>query len=237
LPEGLHPFARLCPPFVGKVNGLEARAARAHNWHMARTGTRRKLRELKGKAKRAAAQAARQVEAVAGVVGSAANAVASHASSIGSQQTVHLRDLFWNNVVRDMLNGLAVLHDTQPELFDGRFGILTRQGERIPIAQVYPLFACSIPGTQVERDVSAAVQCTVFRVTTPEGEVFTLPVQEIRAIHTMTPELIGKLQAMAEQEAEGDEESGGDDAKPFGLAAFTALPKPPMTAAPEGPTE
>ncbi len=146
-----------------------------------------------------------------------------------------MRDLFWNNVVRDMLNGLAVLTESQPELFDGRFGILTREGERIPIAHVHPLFACSVPGTQADRDASAAVQCTVFRVQTPEGEVFTLPVQEIRAIHTMTPELIEKLQALSESEAEGD--PGQAEEHPFGLAAFTALPKGPTIAAPEHPTE
>lgn len=160
----------------------------------------------------------------------------AHATVISSREMISLRDIFWSNVIRDMLNGLSMLLETQPELFDGRFGVLTRHGERIPIAHVHPLFACSVPGTQAERDVSAAVQCTVFRITTPEGEVFTLPVQEIRAIHTMTPELIEKLQALAENEAEGGEESASD-AKPFGLAAFTALPKPPTIAAPEHPTE
>jgi hypothetical protein len=156
------------------------------------------------------------------------------AAGLDCDQTIALRDLFWNNVVRDMLNGLAVLTETQPDLFDGRFGILTHQGERIPIAHVHPLFACSITGSPAERDASAAVQCTVFRIQTPEGEVFTLPVQEIRAIHTMTPELIEKLQALSESEAEGDKSEADH---PFGLAAFTALPKGPAVAAPEHPTE
>ncbi|HMN41517.1 MAG TPA: hypothetical protein PKE29_11780 [Phycisphaerales bacterium] len=156
-------------------------------------------------------------------------------SGLDVRQTTAMRDLFWNNVVRDMLNGLAMLSQSQPELFDGRFGVLTRQGERIPIAHVHPVFACSVPGTQSDRDVSAAVQCTVFRVQTPEGEVFTLPVQEIRAIHTMTPELIEKLQALAESEAEGG--SGAGESHPFGLAAFAALPRGPTIAAPEHPTE
>jgi hypothetical protein len=156
-------------------------------------------------------------------------------TGLDTQQTTALRDLFWNNVVKDMLNGMSMLVETQPELFDGRFGILTRHGERIPIAHIHPLFACSVPGTQAERDVSAAVQCTVFRIQTPEGEVFTLPVQEIRALHTMTPELIEKLQSLSEQEAEGDKEPSDDH--PFGLAAFTALPKGPTIAAPEHPTE
>jgi hypothetical protein len=196
---------------------------------MARKSARDNMRHLKGKAKEAVGRAARRVGAVA-------DAVATQTSTINTEQMTCLRDLFWNNVVRDMLNGLAMLLQTQPELFDGRFGVLTRKGERIPIAHVYPLFACSIPGTQVERDMSAAVQCTVFRITTPEGEVFTLPVQEIRAIHTMTAELIEKLQSLAEHEAEGEEEDTKED-KPFGLAAFTALPKPPVIAAPDQPTE
>jgi len=153
------------------------------------------------------------------------------------RQMIAMRDLFWCNVIRDMLNGLSVMCQQQPELFDGRFGVLTRQGERIPIGNITPLFACSIPGTQVERDASAAVQCTIFRIQTPEGEVFTLPVQEIRAMHTLTPELIEKLQALSEDEAEGEEDT--KESKPFGLAAFAALPKPAPLAgpAPEEPTE
>jgi hypothetical protein len=139
-----------------------------------------------------------------------------------------MRDLFWCNVVRDMLNGLSVLCQQQPELFDGRFGILMRRGERIPVAHVYPLFACSIDGSQVERDASAAVQCTVFRVQTPEGEVFTIPVHEVRGLHSMTPELIEKLQKLAAEE-EGEGEDG--ESRPFGLAAFAALPKGNATGA------
>lgn len=134
-----------------------------------------------------------------------------------------MRDLFWYNVVRDMLNGLTMLSHKQPELFDGRFGILTRRGERIPVAGIAPMFACSIPGSPEERDASAAVQCTVFQVTTPDGEVFTLPVHEIRGLHTMTQELLEKLQNLAEDEETGDKEV---EPRPFGLAAFAALPKP-----------
>jgi hypothetical protein len=144
-------------------------------------------------------------------------------------QTIAMRDLFWSNVVREMLNGMSVLCQQQPELFDGRFGVLTRDGERIPIGHVTPLFACSIPTAQEDRDASVAVQCTVFQLTTPEGEVFTLPVHEIRGLHTMTQELLEKLQKLAEEE-EGDEENG--EPRPFGLAAFAALPKPQPPAGP-----
>lgn len=149
------------------------------------------------------------------------------------QQMVSMRDLFWGNVVREMLNGLSILCQQQPEQFDGRFGVLTSRDERIPIGHITPLFACSIPGSAQDREASAAVQSTVFRIQTPEGEVFTLPVQEIRAIHTMTPELIEQLQALSENEAAGEK----DETRPFGLAAFAALPKGPIQAEPEGPTE
>lgn len=162
------------------------------------------------------------------------------ASSTSATEMLALRDAFWNNVVRDMLNGLAVLAQQQPELFDGRFAVLTHHGERIPIAAVTPIFACSIPGSRPERDASVAVQCTIFRIQTPGGEVFTLPIHEIRALHTMTPELLEQL-----QKASGDDEDDdgppphteGRNTKPFGFAAYTALPKPIIDPAPDHPTE
>jgi hypothetical protein len=62
-------------------------------------------------------------------------------------------------------------------------------------------------------------------------------VQEVRAIHTMTPELIEKLQKVAEKEAEGDDEKA--EARPFGFAAYAALPKgtPVIGPAPMEPGE
>ena len=150
---------------------------------------------------------------------------------MNSGQMNAMREAFWCNVVRDLLNGLSILCQQQPELFDGRTGVVTQHGQRIAIGQLTPLFACSIPGTQAERDASIAVQCTVFRIQTPEGEVFTLPVHEIRAMHTVTPELVEKLQKLAEQEAEDE---GEEPSRPFGLAAFAALPKGPNLAGPVG---
>jgi len=138
------------------------------------------------------------------------------------------RTLFWHNVVREMLNDLSIMCQTRPDLFDGRFGIITHHGVRIGIKSIFPLFACSIPGTSWERDASVAVQCTVFRIATPDGEIYTLPVHEIAAVHSMTPELIEQM-ARAEQEAEGNQDEEVDP-RPFGLAAFTALPKPPPTS-------
>lgn len=156
--------------------------------------------------------------------------VAEGAMVMDPAQALALRDLFWGNVARDMLNGFMMLSQNQPQLFDGRFAVLTRGGERIPIAQVFPLFACSVPGR--ERATSVTVQSTVFRIQTPSGEVFTLPVQEIRAIHGLTPELIERLQRAAQPEDENGSGLDGEkntDGKgtPFGLAAFAALPKTP----------
>lgn len=138
------------------------------------------------------------------------------------------RQLFWHNVVREMLTGLSVLAQSKPEFFDGRFAVLTTAGERVPIGEVYPLFACSIPGTAWEREASVAVQCTVFRITTPDGEVYTMPVHEIRAMHALTPELMEQL---AEAEGEAGDETD-EETRPFGLAAFSALPKAPPADAP-----
>jgi hypothetical protein len=161
-----------------------------------------------------------------------------------------LRDAFWCNVLRDMLNALVMLSQQQPELFDGRFAVLTKGGERIPIAEISPVFAVSMAGDESEREASLAVQCTVFRVQTPGGEVFTLPVQEIRALHTMTPALLDRLQREADREAprgrpprrptprparNGDADD--EDRPPFGFAAFTALPKLPPQPAPDNPME
>ena len=159
---------------------------------------------------------------------------------IDAVQQAALRDLFWHNVAREMLTGLSVLCQQQPELFDGRFAILTTTGSRIPIGVIYPLFACSVPGSGPEHNLSLAVQCTVFRVQTPEGEVFTLPVQEVRALHALTPELVERMQAAAKDgESQSDESNVRVVSEPFGLAAFAALPKISLTPkpAPEHPTE
>jgi hypothetical protein len=149
------------------------------------------------------------------------------------EQFVALRDLFWHNVVREMLTGLMVVAEKRPELLDGRFAVLTQGGERIPIAQVTPVFGMSMRGNAAEQQASTAVQMTVFRVATPDGEVFTLPVHEIRGFHELTPELLARLQQAEDME----ETSAGDgQSRPFGLAAFQALPKLPSQA-PDHPTE
>lgn len=149
-----------------------------------------------------------------------------HLSGAGS--ILRTRELYWHNVVREMLNGLSVMCQQQPEVFDGRFAVLTHAGERIAIGRIFPLFACSIPGSSWEREASTAVQCTVFRIITPDGEVFTLPISEVRGLHSLTPELVEQLQKLAEAQQSGDTGEDGErpEARPFGLAAFAALPKP-----------
>ena len=114
--------------------------------------------------------------------------------------------------------------------------VLTRGGERIPIAQVTPMFAMSVPTSDGKAN-SQAVQCTIFRINTPDGEVFTLPLHEIRAVHSISPDLLERLQS---SDGGDTNETDGSPKLPFGLAAFAALPKPtalPSAPAPQQPTE
>lgn len=192
------------------------------------------------------------------------------------------RDLFWQNIVREMLTSLAVEADsrryqiiaeletrlgqvridgatitTSPELtprparaesasadqegegddeaapapgahpdmpLDGRVAVLTKAGERIPIADVRPLLACSVPGTEAERALSIDVQCTIFQIVAPSGEVFTLPLHEIRGIHALSESLMERLRESSRRQDEASGRPGdADDSKPFGFAAFTSL--------------
>lgn len=137
------------------------------------------------------------------------------------------RELFWQNFIREMLTALAVQRTRMlvatpegegPAGFDGRMAIVTAQGERVPIADVTPLFACSIGGNSFERALSEDVQCTVFQVRTPSGEVYTFPVHEIRGFHALSEETMRQIEEAAREEG-GEEEGGG----PFGFAAFTSL--------------
>lgn len=152
------------------------------------------------------------------------------------------RELFWQNVIREMLTSLSmqrarlagqaaaeqralVQAGKEPPApgplpgFDGRMALVTRTGDRIPIADITPLFACSIGGTMTQRALSEDVQCTIFQVRTPSGEVYTFPVGEIRGFHALTEEAMQELQKQAEAL------SGGADgaSAPFGFAAFTSL--------------
>lgn len=161
---------------------------------------------------------------------------------MGMRDLLEAREMFWQNVTREMLTALAMQRarmlsqadaarrkliaegheDPGPPTnlpgFDGRMAIVTRLGERIPVADITPLFACSIGGTSRQRALSEDVQCTVFQVSTPSGEVYTFPVHEIRGIHALTEEAMQALQEEAAGE-EGQPLTG----VPFGFAAFTSL--------------
>ncbi len=141
------------------------------------------------------------------------------------------RDLFWQNVLREALTTLSVASSARPrtpeaakaakggDMFDGRVAVLTHGGDRVPIADVFPLFACGINTDAAQKALSIAVECTVFQIRTPDGQVFTLPLHEIRALHVLSPELMNELEKLAREQEGGDE---SDRIKrPFGFAAFT----------------
>jgi hypothetical protein len=146
------------------------------------------------------------------------------------------RDVFWSNVVREILMALAAAAasssgrldpgpaaasaSTSPvdELFDGRMGLITTLGQRIPIADIVPVFACTMTGCKSAQTRSSDVQCTVYRITTPTGESYTLPISQIIGVHSLTEALIEQLE---EATAEYDEDTG--DRIPFGFGAYTSL--------------
>jgi hypothetical protein len=166
-------------------------------------------------------------------------------------QVVAARELFWHNVIREILTSLSTLcalrsdepaarapaneHAEEtaadkaasasdaaaydPTLFDGRLAVMTKAGERVAIADVFPLFACGI--------------------NSPGGHVYTLPLHEIRAFHALTPELMRRLERIARRKRGATGEPGGDQT-PFGFAAFTSMiqgPTRPIEPAPSQPTE
>jgi len=148
------------------------------------------------------------------------------------------RELFWQNVMREILTSLSVLSGTHTEgqptggddLFDGRLAIITQLGQRVPIAAVFPLFACGIDTSDTDRELSMAVECTVFQIRTPGGEVFTLPLHEMRAFHSLSEELLERIRKEA---AEVGEAEPGEH-EPFGFAAYTSLSRTRLI--PEGPS-
>ena len=155
-------------------------------------------------------------------------------------QCIQRREAFWHNVVRDILNSLAATAAnfsgrlkptaggaaTTPapdhELFDGRMAVITRLGQRIPIADVYPVFACSIPGANGphDRSIAADVQCSIFQIRTPNGEVYTLPGHEIASGLALSESRVRQMEAAARAQAG----AGTVEAEaPFGFAAYTSL--------------
>ncbi len=151
------------------------------------------------------------------------------------QRVVVRRDLFWQNVMREILSALAAAagsggrltptpkgaaYSPGPidDMFDGRLALITNFGQRIPIADIIPVFACSVPSSTEKRCISSEVQCTVYQVRTPAGEIYTLPISEIRAFHSLSEELVRTLEERAEA-ISGDGSAG----QPFGFGAFTSL--------------
>jgi hypothetical protein len=160
----------------------------------------------------------------------------SHASMPPVMRTQARRDVFWNNVVREILMSLASAaaaasgrlgtgpSDAQSspspvdDLFDGRMGVITTLGQRIPIADIIAVFACTMDGCSADRSRSSDVQCTVYRITTPTGESYTLPISQIIGVHSLSDALVDQLEEQANIEGEDDPQK-----IPFGFAAYTSL--------------
>lgn len=148
------------------------------------------------------------------------------------------RDVFWSNVVREILMALSsaaaassgrlnsgpAAANASPspidDLFDGRMGVITSLGQRIPIADITPVFACSMDSCPADRSRSSDVQCTVYRITTPTGESYTLPISQIIGVHSLSEALVDQL-----EQASMEEEEGVESRVPFGFAAYTSLAK------------
>ncbi len=160
------------------------------------------------------------------------------------------RRLFWQNFMRQVLTALSVESMRRRErnsamyyppeedlpqkptnvpavpeegsLFDGRLAVLTHAGERIAIGEVFPALACGLsdPG---QRALSMAVECSIFQIRTPTGEVFTLPLEQIRGFHALSPELMAQLEAAARSQEPGPAPGEPDERMPFGFAAYTSL--------------
>ena len=177
----------------------------------------------------------------------------SHPATPGLSSATARREAFWHNVVRDTLNSLAATAAsfsgrlsadasgaaTAPlpdhDLFDGRMAVITKLGQRIPIADIYPVFACSVPSSRSpdERAIAADVQCSIFQIRTPSGEVYTLPIHEIVSVHALSESLVKQMEAAALAQADSAE----PDAAPFGFAAFTSLARSEREAARRSETD
>lgn len=142
------------------------------------------------------------------------------------------REIFWQNVMREMLTSLAMesalrpatserenpTNDDGSNMLDGRLAVITAQGQRIPIAAVIPLLACSISSSQRDRLLSTDLQCSVYQIATPAGEVYTLPLHEIRGFHALSEDLMQQLEQAAVDQGTHEKPS-----MPFGFEAFTSV--------------
>ncbi len=89
--------------------------------------------------------------------------------------------------------------------------------------------------------LSADVQCSVFQIRTPGGEIHTIPVSEIRSFHSLTEDLVKQIERSARERAEAERKAAESqatsesvkDSKPFGFAAFTQLARSLETPMPD----
>jgi hypothetical protein len=140
-----------------------------------------------------------------------------------------LREVFWQNVLREILVSLATISqrrsnartddDHAADALDGRLGLILGSGKRLSITDVFPVFAAGVGKSSRDRALSAAVECTVFQVRSVEGEVFTIPLSQIRGFHTLDEALMARIQEAAR--SQGEDGQG----EPFGFAAYTSLAK------------
>lgn len=149
-----------------------------------------------------------------------------------------VRELFWSNIIRELLVSLATASadesNADKSVFDGRLAVVTSLGDRIPIGNVKPIMGFGVNDAGLGKQLSSMLQCTVFQIRTPGGDVYTLPVHEIRGFHAMTEELLRQVETTTPGR-------DGDDDKPFGFAAFTSIARGirdlPIQPAPTEPGE
>jgi hypothetical protein len=142
-----------------------------------------------------------------------------------------LRELFWQNVIREILASLVVLslkltakggtatNVDGDDALDGRLGLITTQGQRIPIARIFPVFSASVGRSPSQITLSTILESSVFQVHTPGGEVYTLPIQDVRGFHALTEALMDQV----EKNSRTPPTDGQERNEPFGFAAFTSL--------------
>jgi hypothetical protein len=147
-------------------------------------------------------------------------------------ETQAFREVFWQNVLREMLVSLIVAKseprassnppagEEAQAMSDGRIGLVTNQGQRIPIARVFPVFAATVEQNPRLIQLSDVLQCTVFQIETPSGEVYTLPLHEIRGMHAISEQT---MEQMAQKARKQRPRKNAEEAEPFGFAAFTSL--------------
>ncbi len=150
------------------------------------------------------------------------------------------RQVFWSNVLREIMTSLcmaslrehaaregparalgAAAGEAQPDpeaskIFDGRLAVITSWGLRLSIAAIEPVLGAAPSAGRTA--MQQALECSVFQIRTTDGDVWTLPLHEIRAFHALTEELMEELARAA-----GSEDQDQTDSQPFGFKAYTSL--------------